>query len=312
MKRNFINWLLLIPFVLAGCAIEESDYEKRREQEDEQIKAFLDDHNISATRDATGIYYQSLTDNPGHDAVERGDVLAVFYDMKTLEGTPVGKTADSLAPAYFRHDYLSVIPPGIDYCVRLMKEGQKFRFFMPASMAYGLYGKAEDLSSAAAFMIDLELIEIRSEAEMHQIEINAIQQYIQDHEMEDVLTMASGLRYSLLEAGSGDSPVGGSEVTFHFIRRYLDGSIIERTEVGKPVTVSLNSGVVAGLKEGLLYMKEGGKSLLIMPSKLAFGKSVQVLPMDLRQQLIDDGIVFTKALPYSPLIYEVELISVNN
>ena len=68
---------------------------------------------------------------------------------------------------------------------------------------------------------------------------------------------------------------------------------------------------VPGFENGLLLMKEGETAELVMPSSQAFGRSVLVLPQEMREDIFEvtDRIPLTK--PYSPVVYEVELISVN-
>lgn len=295
---------------LMACGLEESDYEKMRQREDNAIKAYLNTNNITATRDPSGMYYQQLVEKPQGEEVDVNDVLSIYYDMQTLEGVHVGKTTDSLAPVQFKHDYQSIIPIGIDYGVQLMNKGEKYRFFIPSSIAYGNYGAADYFPSESIFIIDVELVNIQTESQIHAAEMAAIQNYIADNEFENVTAFPSGLQYKVLEEGDGSKALDNSKVIFHFERRYLDGTVIEKTETDKPVTVWLNSGVVPGLKEGILQMKEGGKSMLIMPSKIAFGESIQVLPTGIRQKLIEEQIILTKAIPYAPLIYEVELVDV--
>jgi hypothetical protein len=58
-------------------------------------------------------------------------------------------------------------------------------------------------------------------------------------------------------------------------------------------------------------MREGGKALLIMPSKMAFGKSVQVIPQKLREDWVEDESIQPLAKPYTSVMYEVELLKVN-
>lgn len=302
---------MVFPIIfLMACGVEESDYEKMRQREDNAIKAYLNTNNITATRDPSGIYYQPLVENPQGKEVSINDVLSIYYHMQTLEGVDVGKTTDSLAPVQFKHDYQSIIPIGIDYGVQLMSNGEKYRFFIPSSMAYGNYSAADYFPSESIFIIDVELVNIQTESQIHTAEMAAIQNYIADNELENVISFPSGLQYKVLEEGNGSKPLDNGKVTFHYERRYLDGTVIERTPADKPVTAWLNDGVVPGLKEGILQMKEGGKSMLIMPSKIAFGESIQVLPTGLRQKLIEEQIIFTKAVPYAPLIYEVELVDV--
>lgn len=89
------------------------------------------------------------------------------------------------------------------------------------------------------------------------------------------------------------------DINFHF------GSLFTKYEInhdynaveGYPIN-SVTLLMVKGVYEGLSYMKEGGKATLIMPSKLAYGRS---------------GLTYsqtTRISPYESLIYEVELIKV--
>ena len=314
-SKRIVYWLLntiLAAMLLSACELEESEFEKRRDREEGEIKEYLKEQNISATRDPSGIYYVPLKENPQGESVSTNDVISMYYTMRTLEGKLVGQTTDSLAPVVFNHNFESLIPLGLDYGVHLMNKGEKYRFFIPSTMAYGDYGDSKFFEPGSIFIIDVEVVNIQSEAQIHELEMEALQNYIDTAELENVQAFSSGLRYQELEEGTGIKPLQHSRVTFHYARRYLNGTLIEKTNTGSPVTVQLSNGVVPGLQEGLLEMKEGGKALLIMPSKIAFGESIQVLPTTIRDELIKDQIIVTKAHPYSPLIYEVELVDVAN
>ncbi|ELR70560.1 peptidyl-prolyl cis-trans isomerase [Fulvivirga imtechensis AK7] len=305
-------YMMLAVMLLGACELEKSEFEKRREREEAEIKDYLKEHNISAIRDPSGIYYLPLKENPQGKSVSTNDVISIYYTMRTLEGKLVGQTTDSLAPVVFGHNFKSLIPLGLDYGIHLMNKGEKYRFFIPSTMAYGDYGDSDFFEPGSIFIIDVELVEIQTESQINELEMAAIENYIDTAALENVQAFSSGLRYKQLEEGAGVKPLEHSRVTFHFARRYLNGTLIEKTNTGNPVSVQLSSGVVPGLKEGLLQMKKGGKALLIMPSKIAFGESIQVLPTTIREELIKDHIIVTKAQPYSPLIYEVALVDVGN
>lgn len=302
--------VLLAATIIASCSLEESDFEKRRKQQDEKIKAYLEANNVSATRDPSGLYYLPVIEKPQAEPVSVNDVVSIYYNMQTLDGEHVGKTTDSLAPAIFRHDYQSLVPLGVDYGVQLMKKGEKFRFFIPSALAYGDYSHPDFFDPQSIFIVDIEVVSINSETQINKIELDSIQSYINRKELEGVQALSSGLHYQEIVPGTGSMPLNHGRVSFHYERRYLNDTIIEKTSAGKPVSVQMGSGLVPGLEEGLLKMKEGEKALLIMPSKLAFGESIQVLPMTIRPELIEDRVIVTKTLPYSPLIYEVELVEV--
>ncbi|REJ84922.1 MAG: peptidylprolyl isomerase [Bacteroidetes bacterium] len=105
---------------------------------------------------------------------------------------------------------------------------------------------------------------------------------------------ASGLKYIVVQEGTGASPAATSNVTVHYTGMFMDGKIFDSSvQRGQPATFGLNQ-VIKGWTEGLQLMKEGGKTKFLIPPDLAYG------PMG------RPGIP-----PNSTLIFEVELIKVN-
>ena len=85
----------------------------------------------------------------------------------------------------------------------------------------------------------------------------------------------SGLYYISLVEGSGRSPEELDTVYFKYEAKFLDHVTWDTND---PITVPYKHVIgtndepeVAGVDEGLRYMKNGGKSKLLTPSNLAFG-----------------------------------------
>ncbi|MFI5164205.1 MAG: peptidylprolyl isomerase [Bacteroidia bacterium] len=111
----------------------------------------------------------------------------------------------------------------------------------------------------------------------------------------NAITTPSGLKYVVEKEGTGKSPTAASNVTVHYTGTFTDGKIFDSSvQRGQPATFGLNQ-VIPGWTEGLQLMKEGGKTKFIIPPALGYGaQGGGPIP------------------PNSTLIFEVELIKVNN
>lgn len=109
-----------------------------------------------------------------------------------------------------------------------------------------------------------------------------------------VITTASGLQYKIVNKGSGGAkPDGNDKVTVHYHGTLIDGTIFDSSvDRGKTASFGLNQ-VIPGWTEGLQYMEAGDKFLFYIPQAIAYGARAQ-----------------GKILPFSTLIFEVELFSV--
>ena len=110
-----------------------------------------------------------------------------------------------------------------------------------------------------------------------------------------VVTLESGMQYEVLSSGSGATPELNDKVTTHYTGTLIDGTVFDSSvERGQPASFPV-SGVIKGWTEALQLMKEGDKWKLYIPYDLAYGD---------RGAGADIG-------PYSTLIFEIELISVD-
>lgn len=319
MKRKtiFYTGILLLFVLLQSCLdATESDYERQVRLDDEIIQNYLDTHDREAEKLNSGVYFEVLEENSGGKQVVKDHVVGILYSMIHLEGEYEIEThADTLNPLRFSNsfgaNYNAIHPAGLNYSIGEMREGEKFRFYIPSYQAFDNYSHEDFFDEYSNFILEVDLVEVKTEEEIYYEELDAIQDYLSDKEIE-AESYPNGLYFIKVEEGEGDSPVNNSSVEFHYTRKYLDGTIIETTLEDDPAQVYMNNNeLVEGLEEGLRLMKEGGKAELIMPSRIAFGKSVQVIPSQLRAEWAEDGDIRPLTKPYSPVIYEIDLIGID-
>lgn len=82
---------------------------------------------------------------------------------------------------------------------------------------------------------------------------------------------ASGLEYTVIEEGTGESPKPDNYVTVHYEGTLEDGTVFDSSyKRGEPATFPAN-GVIAGWVEALSMMKVGAKWDLVIPAELGYG-----------------------------------------
>ncbi|PCE64297.1 peptidylprolyl isomerase [Sediminicola luteus] len=107
---------------------------------------------------------------------------------------------------------------------------------------------------------------------------------------------ASGLRYKILEPGSGAQAEKGKKVSVHYEGSLLSGQVFDSSfQRNQPIDFTLGIGqVIPGWDEGIALLKIGDKARFVIPSDLAYGSAGAggVIP------------------PNATLIFDVELVAV--
>ncbi|SDT91447.1 FKBP-type peptidyl-prolyl cis-trans isomerase [Halopseudomonas salegens] len=110
---------------------------------------------------------------------------------------------------------------------------------------------------------------------------------------EGVVTLASGLQYEVINAGTGATPSASSTVQTHYEGTLINGDVFDSSyKRGQPAEFPVG-GVIAGWTEALQLMQEGAKWRLFIPSDLAYGeRAAGSIP------------------PHSTLVFDIELLKV--
>ena len=88
-----------------------------------------------------------------------------------------------------------------------------------------------------------------------------------------IVTTASGLKYEILEQGSGPGAAPGQTVSVHYTGWLENGTKFDSSlDRGRPFEFRLGGGqVIRGWDEGVAGMKAGEKRKLTIPSNLGYG-----------------------------------------
>lgn len=112
---------------------------------------------------------------------------------------------------------------------------------------------------------------------------------------EGIQITESGLQYMVLQSAAGAKPQATDQVRVHYTGTTMDGHVFDSSvERGEPTEFGLNQ-VIKGWSEGVQLMNVGSKYKFFIPYDLAYG---------------EQGIPQAGIPPFSPLIFEVELLDI--
>ncbi|UTW62235.1 FKBP-type peptidyl-prolyl cis-trans isomerase [bacterium SCSIO 12741] len=104
----------------------------------------------------------------------------------------------------------------------------------------------------------------------------------------------TGLRYWIMEEGTGDSVRTGDVIAVNYEISLLDGTVCYSSDENKPEHFKVGMDQVeSGLHEGVTYLKVGDRARFILPPHLAHGLAGDM----------------NKIPPRSTLIYDIRIVS---
>ena len=152
-----------------------------------------------------------------------------------------------------------------------------------------------EISGAVAEQIIEEFFKSKQELTAKKAQGEGAAFLAENAKREGVISLESGLQYEILNEGNGQIPTIEDNITAHYHGTLIDGTVFDSSvDRGEPASFPVN-GVIAGWTEALQIMPVGSKWKLYVPSDLAYGERGA-------GQIIG---------PYSTLIFEVELLSID-
>ena len=119
----------------------------------------------------------------------------------------------------------------------------------------------------------------------------------------DTITTDSGLKYYIVEEGSGEKVEDGKEVTLHGIGTLENGEVFwETRESNSPFHfVTGTNSVIKGVEEGVSKMRVGDRWIFILPPEIAYGDK-QRGPIPANSTLIFDYEVLEVTEPKKSIV----------
>jgi FKBP-type peptidyl-prolyl cis-trans isomerase len=143
--------LLVASILLFSCSTKTN----QPEIDDQLIKNYLVSKQLTATKDASGIYYITTTVGTG-TAPTSASTVEVKYIGSLMNGTVFDQTATDKTLTYA----LSGLIKGWQIGIPLMKVGGKATFYIPSGLGYGSRGIGS-IPPNSVLIFDIELISVK-------------------------------------------------------------------------------------------------------------------------------------------------------
>ena len=258
-------------------------------------KAFLAENakKEGVVTTATGLQYEIIKEGTGAQATIN-DKVKTHYHGTLIDGKVFDSSVDRGEPATFP---VNGVIKGWQEGIPLMKEGAKYRFYIPQELAYGLQAPSPSIPAGSALIFDVELIEVNPGQGELKNTIKAGQDFLAANaKKEGVVTTESGLQYKVIKKGESEAhPTVQDRVKVHYHGTLIDGTVFDSSvDRSTPATFGVGQ-VIKGWQEGIPLMTPGSKYIFYIPHELAYGTRA----------------AGAKIKGGSALIFEVELFEIN-
>ncbi len=256
----------------------------------------------------TGMYYKVFNQDKKAAQPVDGDFVEFMFTLRTEDSTiiPTYHSGDQIIESLFKGDFYDAL--------RFMHEKDSVSFILDGDsiFKYFMGNQAYPFGEKPLYM-DLKLLKITPKEEFEKqrtemrkqyemaleeakiAEDSLITNYLKTNKITSKPT-STGLYFVKKSPGKGAKIVDGSVVEVHYILSLIDGTLIQSSyEMGQPIKLTVGKKeVIPAWDEALVMMKQGEKAKLIIPSKIGYGAQGmgQMIP------------------PYSTLIFEIEVVSV--
>lgn len=131
----------------------------------EEGKAFLEENGkkdgIITTE--SGLQYEIITEGTGKSPTDATNIVNCHYHGTLIDGTEFDSSLDKTKPF---ETALNRVIPGWTEGIQLMKEGAKYKFYIPTELAYGANPRrGGTVEPNMALIFEVELLEVKEAPE---------------------------------------------------------------------------------------------------------------------------------------------------
>ncbi len=263
------------------------------------------------TVDKSGAIYRVEKSNPegkqitegtivhGHYSVAFGD--SVVFDNSNMPAGPMfGAISQNRAFQGDLIDGLFLMKEGETYTFAfaydsIKKVQQLPPFFKENEYAYYKVEvtKAQSLEDFQKEQDSIRQEQMRINDSLQLVEMDRVLEYLNQNQISNI--PFDNIYYKKLSAGSGETPQTNDQVKVHYTGKFLDGKVFDSSiPRNEPLSFTIGKGqMIKGFEIGVKLMQKGEKAVIVIPSALAYGA---------RQR--------GEIPPYSPLVFELELVDI--
>lgn len=256
-----------------------------------------------------GNYYKLIKIGDSESKCKFGDFVTADITYKTLNDSVFFKGRRKFQIGKVKY------PGSIDECFVMLGKEDAASFIISANDFFTkTLGTTVPsfLVSSGKMKIEADILEIQTTEQYNrekeaflkwtedfgEYEKIILRQYIEDSRLR-LKPLTNGLYSLVLKPGNEKKVNIGDTIVVHYEGRFLNGKFFDSTKKRNEAfqfVYGQQWQVIKGMEEAIATMHEGERSLFILPSEFAFGdqgSSTGIIP------------------PFTSLIFEVELISVN-
>ncbi|MBD3629223.1 hypothetical protein [Cyclobacterium sp.] len=310
------GWLIGLVILMASCIEEsETDLDRAINRDNLIMEDYIASNDIQATKAQSGFYYEKTLSMPDATQFMNADYIGIYYEIKTIDGQLIDSYLDeSKEPKYFKYSQDGLWPIAITYAAGLAREGEEMTLYVPSYLAFGNYGYEQLILPASNLVIQLKFVEKYTEEELQQREEEMIQTFIAENNLQGFEEISDGIFFRTIEEGDdskSESQLGSNvSIDFELFEIGATEPTFDSYSSNQPITFSIGNSGLLFLDEGLKGVLPEQKVEILATSFAAYDNSIQILPEDIRLDLVEKGEQIDLIKPFTPVWFKGEVLAI--